>query len=423
LTLSLARWPAFRHRNFRLFFVGQLGSLVGTWMQQAAQWWLVYRLTGSESLLGLIGFATQGPIVLLGALGGMVSDTFDRRRVLLITQSLSMLLAFTLAALTLQVPVFHWEPHVQVWHVLTVALMLGIVNAFDVPTRQAFLTDMVGKQDLISAVALNSSMFHAARIVGPAVGGAVIAAVGEGWCFFINGLSFLAVLASLTAIRLAVVRTADTRRRLIDGVKFVYGHAAVRSLLLLLALTGLTAGPYSVLLTAFARKVLHLDARGLGLLLASAGVGSLSGALRLSMRARAEGLRRTAAVSAAVAGVGLLALSASHVVWLAMIALVLVGFGITTQLASTNTLVQTSVPDAMRGRVIAVYAVMFMGIAPFGALMAGAIAERVGVSWTMGGGGALCLLGALVFTALGWEALKKDSVDSAIPAEAPARPR
>jgi MFS family permease len=425
-TTLTPRWPAFRHRSFRIFFAGQLASLIGTSMQQAAQLWLAYQMTGSASLVGVIGFATQGPIFLLGALGGVVSDAFDRKRVLLVTQGLSMLLALVLAALTLPVPALHWDPHIRVSHLVAIALLLGIVNAFDVPTRQAFLTDMVGRSDLISAVALNSSMFHASRIVGPALGGFVITAVGEGGCFALNALSFLAVLASLIAIRLdpRPAGAGRARRRLVDGIRYAYANRAVRSLLLLLGLVSLTGAPYFVLLPVFAKSILHLDARGLGLLMGAAGAGSLTGALRLSVRSHTRGLRRTVALSATVAGLGLLALSQSHALWPAVIALVPIGFGLTSQLASTNTLVQTNVPDAMRGRVVSVYAMMFMGLMPFGALLAGAVAQRIGVSATVAAGGTACLIGAAVFAGFGWEALRLDSGDTATAEESPvAAPR
>jgi MFS family permease len=390
----VARWPAFRHRNFRLFFAGQLASLVGTWMQSAAQLWLVYRLTGSAALLGALGFASQIPIFVLAPVGGLVSDTCDRRRSMLATQGASMLLAFLLAALTL-------TSRVQVWHLLAIALSLGIVNAFDIPIRQAFLTDMVGKPDLMNAVALNSSMFHAARMVGPAMAGVVIAAVGEGWCFFVNGVSFLAVLASLVAMTRGerpAAAAGRAGRRLADGLRFVFTTPPVRSVLLLLGMMSLVGAPYSVLLPIIANRVLHLDSRGLGGLMGAAGGGALAGALLLATRPRPERLRHIIPRATAVAAVGLLLLSQSHWTLLSGAALIAVGFGITTQLAATNTLLQIHVPDEMRGRVMAVYAMMFMGTAPIGALLAGAVAQRMGALPTVGIGGACCLVGAAVFT-------------------------
>jgi MFS family permease len=389
----VARWPAFRHRNFRLFFAGQLASLVGTWMQSAAQLWLVYRLTGSAALLGALGFASQIPVFVLATVGGLISDSYDRRRTMLLTQGASMVLAFLLAALTL-------SHHVQVWHLLAIALVLGTVNAVDIPVRQAFVTDMVGKADLMNAVALNASMFHAARMVGPAVAGVVIAAVGEGWCFFVNALSFLAVLASLLAMTPQAAPTAaigSARRKLADGLRFVFTTPAVRSVLLLLGMTSLVGAPYSVLLPIIANRILHLGSRGLGGLMGAAGAGALTGALLLASRPRADRLTRIIPSANAIAGAGLLVLSQSRWIPLSCAALVAVGFGITTQLAATNTLLQIQVPDAMRGRVMAVYAMMFMGTAPIGALIAGAVAQRIGVPLTVAAGGVGCLAGATTF--------------------------
>jgi predicted MFS family arabinose efflux permease len=414
--LSLAsRWPAFRHPNFRLFFAGQLASLVGTWMQSAAQLWLVYRLTGSASLLGMLGFAMQIPIFVLGPLAGLVCDTLDRRRVLLATQGLSMALAFLLAGLVL-------TGRVEVWHLLTICAVLGCVNAFDIPARQTFLTDMVGKDDLMNAVALNSSMFHAARMVGPALGGLVIAAAGEGWCFFANGLSFLAVLVSLLLIRVPPQAAPPSGgwRRLLEGLRYVVETPPVRAVLLLLGLVSLTGTPYSVLLPVFAREILHVDARGLGWLMAAGGVGSLTGALILASRPRPATLAVAIRRAAAIAGLSLVVLSQSRSFGLSAAALVGIGFGITTQLASTNTLLQIRVPDAVRGRVMSVYAMMFMGVMPIGALVGGAIAERIGAPLTVTAGGACCVLGAALFRATA--AATSGSAGTPIPQTVEERP-
>jgi MFS family permease len=395
LAFVAERWPAFRHRNFRLFFVGQLASLLGTWMQSAAQLWLVYRLTGSATLLGLIGFANQFPVFLLAPLGGLVSDGFDRRRVLLATQGALMALAFALAALTL-------TGSVRVGHLLAVATAVGCVNAFDIPVRQAFLSDMVGKTDVMNAVALNASMFHAARMVGPAIGGLVIYRIGEGWCFLTNGISFLAVLASLAAMTPSA-RTAPPAggwwSRLLEGLRFAAGTRGVREFLQLLAVVSLFAAPYSVLLPLLAARVLHLDSRGLGGLMAATGAGALSAALLLATRSRPDALPRLVPRATALTGVSLIALAASTHVSLSMLALCGVGFGITTQMASTNTLLQIRVPDAMRGRALAVYAMMFMGLQPVGQLLAGVLAEGLGVAATLAAGGTAALLGAGVFVA------------------------
>ena len=405
-----ARVPALRHRDFRLFTAGQLVSLTGTWMQSAAQLWLVYRLTGSSWLLGLVGFATQIPVFFLGPLGGLVSDTHDRRRVLLWTQASSMLLAFLLAGLTL-------ADRVRISHLLAIALVLGAINAVDIPSRQAFIPDMVGKDDLMSAVALNSSVFHGARIVGPALGGLAIAAVGEGWCFFLNGVSFLPVLAALLAIRSGTAGRKPPSGRalanLLEGFRFVSQPSRVRSLLLLLGLVSLTGTPYSVLLPIFARGVLRIEAGGLGLLMGAAGLGALTGSLLLGARSQPEGLVRWVARSAALTGASLLVFSQSRSFWLSLVALVPIGFGITTQLAATNTLLQRGVPDALRGRVMSAYAMMFMGTMPFGALLAGAASGPLGAPTTVAVGGMICLLGAATFEVREGRATRPD------PAEAP----
>ncbi len=382
---------------------GQLASLVGTWMQTAAQMWLVYRLTGSAWLLGVLGFATQIPIFLVAPLGGVVSDTFDRRRVLIATQAASMVLALLLAGLTL-------SERIEVTHLLAIALALGCVNAFDIPARQAFLTDMVGRDELPNAVALNSSMFHAARLVGPAIGGLVIAAVGEGWCFLLNGFSFMAVLASLMAIDTRPAEKAAERssafRNLTDGLRFVLATRPVRSLLLLLALMSLTAAPYSVLLPVFAKEILGVEARGLGLLMAASGAGALAAALYLASRPQPERLPSRIAGAAAMAALCLIVLSQSRVFGLSLLTLVPVGFGLTTQLAGTNTLLQLRVPDALRGRVMSVYAMMFMGLWPVGALVAGRIAEHLGVSVTVAASAALYLAGTVLFVLTGMPAVQ-----------------
>jgi MFS family permease len=393
LAFVAARWPAFRHRNFRLFVAGQMVSLLGTWMQSAAQLWLVYRLTGSAALLGAIGFATQIPVFVLAPLGGLVSDSYDRRRALLATQAALMVLAFTLAGLTL-------SGRVAPWHLFVIALGVGCVNAFDVPVRQAFLSQLVTRPELMNAVALNASMFHAARMAGPAIAGLLIHRVGEGWVFFVNGVSFVFVLSSLFAIR-GTARPAPPegsfRGRLVSGLRYVYGTPAVRALLLLLGLVSLTGMSYSVLLPLFANRVLHLGARGLGALMSAAGAGAVSAALRLAARSSTDGLRRLIPRAAVLAGIGLLGLALSHWMALSLVALFAVGFAFTTQLASTMTLLQVQVPDAMRGRVLSAYAMMFMGTAPFGQLLAGALADRLGAPATVALGGLCCWLGAAVF--------------------------
>jgi len=391
-----------RHRNFQLFFGGQLISLVGTWMQNVAQSWLVYRLTGSSLLLGLVGFWGQIPIFVLAPLGGAVADRVRRRDLLVATQIASMVLAFALAALTLggalRADNVSW--------VFVLAALLGAVNAFDVPTRQAFMVQMVGRDDLSNAIALNSSMFNGARIVGPAVAGVLVSAIGEGWCFFANGVSFLAVIAGLLAMRLPdggpARRHASSKKPsavadIVEGFSFVARAAPIRALILLLGLASVTAMPYVVLMPIFADGILHGGARGLGLLMGASGVGALAGALTLAARASVGDLGRWVAGATAGFGLSLVLFAASRTFWLSAALLVPVGFFMMVQTTGTNTLIQSMVPDALRGRVLSVYLMMLGGMAPFGALLGGALADRIGAPLTVAAGGAACLVGAAVF--------------------------
>jgi MFS family permease len=390
---SLVR--ALRHRNYRLFFGGQLISLTGTWMQMVAQSWLVYRLTGSAVLLGFVGFSGQIPVFLLAPLGGSVADRLNRRRILVATQTTAMLLAFLLAALTL-------TGRVEVWHVFGLAALLGITNAFDIPTRQAFVVDMVGKEDLINAIALNSSMINGARIVGPAVAGVLLDALGEGWCFFANGVSFLAVIAGL----LLMSMTAQTRvplpgsalASIIEGFRYVKHTRPIRALLLMLGLVSLMGMPYAVLMPIFADQILHGGARGLGLLMGATGLGALAGSVTLAAKSGIHGLGRWVALAAAGFGISLVLFSLSRSFWLSAALLLPVGFCMIIEMASSNTLIQSLVSDALRGRVMAVYSMMFMGMAPFGSLLAGTLAHSLGAPSTVALGGIACIVGALVFT-------------------------
>lgn len=387
---------ALKHRNFRLFFGGQLISLIGTWMQSVAQSWLVYRLTGSATLLGLVGFAGQIPVFLLAALGGTVADRRSRHLVLIITQTSAMALALGLAAVTL-------AGHVRPWHVMVFAALLGAVNAFDIPARQAFVVEMVGKEDLINAIALNSAMFNGARVVGPAVAGVLVATVGEGWCFFLNGVSYLAVIAGLLAMHLAPVARqrlhGSAAADILEGFRFAARTRPIRALLLLLGLLSVTGMPYAVLMPIFADRILHGGARGLGWLMGASGLGALAGALMLAARRGVRGLGRWIAYSCAGFGASLILFSLSRSLWLSAAVLLLVGFFMIVEMASSNTLIQTMVPDELRGRVMAVYSMMFMGMAPFGALLAGLLAERAGAAGTVAAGGAICIAGAAVFGA------------------------
>jgi MFS family permease len=396
-TTTGSRWSegfrALRHRNYRLFFAGQLISLIGTWMDQVAEAWLVYRLTGSALLLGTVAFASQIPVFLLAPIGGALADRLDRRKILICTQSSMMLLTFILAGLTL----LH---RVHIWQVVMLAALTGVVNAIDLPARQAFVVDMVSRADLVNAIALNSSMFNGARIVGPALAGIVVAAIGEGWCFFANGVSFIAVIAGLALMKIDRPRLAiegSPLENIIEGFKFVAQSGPVRALMVLLGLVSFTAMPYAVLMPLFADKILHGGAQALGLLMGCSGVGALGGALTLAMRKTLKGLSVWVAASCAGFGMALLLFSFSRWLWLSAALLVPAGFCMMIQMASSNTLIQSMVPDRLRGRVMSVYAMTFMGMAPLGALLAGSLAHKLGAPMTVGIGGVVAIVGAGLF--------------------------
>ena len=385
---------ALRHRNYRLFFGGQLVSLIGTWMQTVAQSWLVYRLTGSAELLGLMGFASQGPVLILAAVGGVIADRHDRHRILLLTQTASMVLAFVLGGLTL-------GGVIQVWEVFGLATLLGTANAFDIPARQSFVVEMVGAEDLPNAIALNSSIFNGARLLGPAIAGAVIAEVGEGWCFIGNGLSFLAVIAGLLAMQ-----RPDVPRRKVEGsmlfrvrqgMVFVAGHAPIRTLILLIGVSSLMGMSYTVLMPIFADRIFGGGPKALGTLMSASGLGALAAALMLAGRSGVSGLGDWVARGAIGFGFALVLFSLSPWFWLSAALLACAGFAFMAQMAASNTLVQAMVPDEYRGRTMACYSMMFMGMAPVGALLAGIMAGRIGAPLTVTLGGSMCLTAGLVF--------------------------
>ncbi|MGD0569284.1 MAG: MFS transporter [Candidatus Sulfotelmatobacter sp.] len=394
-----SRWQAgmraLRHRNFQLFFSGQLISLIGTWMQSVAQSWLVYRLTHSALLLGSVGFASQIPVFLFAPLGGITADRVNRRHVVIATQVGAMVLALILAVLTLSHVVDH-----RVWLIFVLAALLGVVNAFDIPGRQSFLVEMVGKEDLMNAIALNSSMFNGARVIGPAIAGILLVKIGEGWCFFANGVSYIAVIIGLLMMRVqSPVRAliASPLEHMMEGFRFVNQTAPIRALLLLLGVVSLVGMPYVVLMPIFADQILHGGARGLGILMGATGVGALLGALTLAFREGVKGLGRWVAWCCAGFGASLVVFAISHTFWVSVLLLLPVGYTIMLQMACSNTLIQVMVPDALRGRVMAVYSMMFMGMAPIGALLGGALAERLGAPVTVAIGGAASIAGACWF--------------------------
>jgi MFS family permease len=392
---SLQLTRALQHRNYRLFFGGQSMSLVGTWITRVATSWLVYRLTGSELLLGLVGFCGQIPTLLLAPIAGVFVDRVSRHRILVATQVLSMLQSFALAAITL-------SGAIRVWHVLVLQVLQGMINAFDTPARQAFVVEMVeDRADLANAIALNSSMVNGSRIIGPSIGGAVIAAVGEGWCFALDGVSYLFVIASLLAMRVPRLANrpagTDILTELRSGFSYVSRSVPIRTALLLLAVMSAMGMPYTVLMPVIAGPVLHGGPATLGWLMTATGVGALSGALYLASRTSVIGLGRVIMQASLAFSLGLIAFAATHTLWLSLLILPIVGAGFMIQTAATNTVLQTLVDDAFRGRLMAFYTMAFLGTAPIGSLIAGALADRIGAQATIATGGSVCLLASLWF--------------------------
>jgi len=386
---------ALASRNFRLFFGGQSISLVGTWITRIATSWLVYRLTGSVLLLGVVGFCGQIPTLLLAPFAGVLVDRWDRHRILVVTQALSLLQSAALAVLTL-------AGVITVPHVLLLQVAQGVINAFDTPARQAFVSEMVeDRADLPNAIALNSSMVNASRIIGPSVGGVVIAAVGEGWCFALDAVSYVAVLASLRAMRLAPrarqQRETHMREELAAGFRYVTRFVPVRSALLLLSLVSVMGMPYTVLMPAISANVLHGGPHTLGFLMTASGVGALAGALYLASRRSVVGLGRAMAVASSTFGAGLVAFSLSRSLWLSLMLLPVVGAGMMITMAAANTVIQTVVREELRGRVMAFYTMAFLGTAPIGSLIAGVAADRIGPQRTILLGGLSCIMAGVWF--------------------------
>jgi MFS family permease len=386
---------AFQHRNYRLFFTGQSISLIGTWMTRITTSWLVYRLTGSPFLLGLVAFCGQVPTPLLTPFAGVLVDRWDRHRILVITQALSMAQSGALAVLTL-------GGLITVPQVLVLQALQGVINAFETPARQAFVVQMVDdRRDLPNAIALNSSMVNGSRIVGPSIAGILIAAVGEGWCFAIDAISYVAVIFSLLAMR--VPRTPPPARKtrmlqeLRTGFRYVAGSPALRTPLVLLAIVTGTGIPYSALMPAMATEVLRGGPYAYGVLMAASGLGALLGGLYLASRHSVVGLGRIIAGATLVFGAALVVFALSRTMWLSLAALPLVGAGFMVQMAGTNTILQTIVEEDFRGRVMAYYTMAFFGAAPLGSLIAGIVAARVGAPVTILLGGASCLAAGLWF--------------------------
>ncbi len=385
---------ALKHKNYRLFFGGQSVSLIGMWMQSVAMSWLVYRLTNSAMMLGVIGFVNQIPSFILSPIAGVYADRWNRRSMLLCTQALLMLQALTLAALVL-------SDVVAVWHLIVLALFSGLVNAFDAPARQSFVFDIIEqKEDLGNAIALNSAIFNGSRLIGPSLAGILIAATGEGICFLINGLSYLSIIAALMAMNITpkehTVQNTRVLQELREGFVYVYNHIPIRSLLILVALVSLVGMPYIVLMPIFAKEILRGGPSTLGFLMAASGIGALTGALYLASRRDFKGTGRLIPLAAIIFGTGLIAFSFSRVFIYSFMLMLMTGFGLMVQMALSNTSLQTIVDDDKRGRVMSFYTMSFMGMAPFGSLLAGGLAYRIGAPNTLLIGGLACVAGALL---------------------------
>jgi MFS family permease len=386
---------ALRYRNYRLFFSGQSLSLIGTWMQQVALGWLVYRLTDSAFLLGLVGFSSQIPTFMMASFAGVLADRYNKHKIIIATQTLAMIQAFLLAFLTL-------SETIQIWHIILLSLFSGLINAFDMPTRQSFVIEMVDdRNDLPNAIALNSSMFNAARLIGPTVAGILITAIGEGFCFLVNALSYLTVIISLLMMKIEPKIIIQNKEKVLEGlkegIKYAYNFKPIRTLLLLIALVSLTGMPYVVLMPVFARDILHGNSQTLGFLFGAVGSGALIGAIYLASRKTVLGLGRLIAIAASIFSLGLLFFSFSRDIYLSIGLMIFTGAGMMLQMASTNTLLQTLVDDDKRGRVMSLYVMSFMGTMPFGSFIAGSLASTIGAPLTVLSGAIICLTGALIY--------------------------
>jgi MFS family permease len=386
---------ALQYRNYRLFFMGQSISLIGTWMQQVAMSWLVYRMTHSAFLLGLVGFIGQIPTFLFAPFAGVIADRHNRHYMLLVTQSLAMLQALILSILVL-------SHTIMVWQIVILSFCLGLINAFDIPVRQAFTVQMVEKpEDLANAIALNSTMVNMAKLVGPSVAGVMIALVGEGMCFLTNTLSYIAVIGSLLVMRVTHKPVHSTRPifgELKEGMAYAFNFLPIRLILLLLGLVSLLGGAAQALMPVFATDVFHGGSRTLGFLLSSSGCGALLGAIYLASRRTVIGLGRVIAMTSALFGCGVIVFASSKILWLSVIFLFASGFGMMVEMAASNTILQTVVDEDKRGRVMSLYTMAFMGTAPIGSLLSGVLANKIGATMTLVAGGLVCLAGSLVFT-------------------------
>ena len=398
LTEALGLKSIFRplqYRNYRLFFYGQSISLIGTWIQRIAVPWMVYNMTGSVLLLGLVGFAGQIPTFILAPFAGVLIDRWDRYKILIVAQILAMIQSLVLAFLV-------FNHSIEVWHVILLSIFLGCINAFDMPARQSFVVDMIeDKKDLGNAIALNSSMFNSARLIGPSVAGILISVTGEGICFLINGLSYIFVIVFLLKMNISPreikAKSAQAFKGFKEGFKYTFGFLPIRSILLLLSLVSLMGMPFTVLMPVFAKTILHGGSHTFGFLMGAMGLGALISAIYMASRKNVRGLENIVPLFAGLFGVGLIVFSFTHFFLISMTLMVIVGLGMIMQTTACNTILQTIVDDDKRGRVMSFYTMAFMGTAPLGSLYAGVMASRIGVPNTLIIGGVSCIIGAVLF--------------------------
>ena len=382
-------------RNYRLFFIGQFISLIGTWIQQIAVSWLIYKMTNSVFLLGLVGFVSQFPTFVITPFAGVWSDRFNRHKILVLTQTLSLIQALVLAILVL-------SGAITVWQIILLSLFIGCVNAIDMPNRQSFVIYMIDdRNDLGNAIALNSAMFNGSRFIGPFIAGVLIATVGEGICFLINALSYIAVIVAILSMNIDHIKIniskTSVMEELKEGFTYVFGNTRIRAMLILVSLTSIMGVPFIVLMPAFAKDILQGGPHTLGFLMSALGAGALLGAFYLASRTNIKGLQKIINMGAFIFGIGLIGFSFSRSLWISILMVFIAAFGMMLQVASTNTWLQTNVDDDKRGRTMSFYVVSFMGMAPFGSLLAGSVAGFIGVPYTIFIGGIVCILGAIFF--------------------------
>ncbi len=386
-------FSALKHRNFRLFFSGQLISFTGTWMTTTAQGWLVYQLTGSKALLGLVAAAASAPMLFFATWGGWVADRYPKRSVIVVTQTFFMVMSLTMAALV-------WAKFVQPWHIIVLAILGGMTMAFDMPARQSFVIEMTSREDLMNAISLNSSAFNCARIIGPSIAGFLMAQVGIAMCFLLDGLSFVAVIAGLLMMRLPkhtpIESESSAIGQALEGFRYVWTHPRVLTILSLFAVVGIFGWSYSVLMPAFAHDVLHLGANGYGMLLAGSGVGALAAALTVASAGHILPTRILALGGIGIFSAALALFAFNKNIHLATLLLAIVGFGIVLYFSTSNTVLQSIVPDEMRGRVMGIWTLIFGGMIPLGSLQAGLMADFLGTPATIATGALICALAALV---------------------------